>query len=158
MSLQPFIAWCNDTTIGTVVRDSVWLFPVVEAFHLLGLCALAGTVLVVDLRLWGVVLPDYAEADLAEEVVPWMLGGLAVTLVSGVVLFLAEPQKCYENPAFWVKMASLALALAFTFTVRWRVTLGGESRGTARSRRTVAAISMLLWSGVGMAGRGIAFW
>ena len=44
----------EQTWIGNAIRESLWLFPAVEAVHLLSLAMLGGAVLVVDLRLFGV--------------------------------------------------------------------------------------------------------
>ena len=63
--LLPFFEWCEATTIGTLVRESLWLFPIIEAVHLLGLCLLFGALLIVDLRLLGVGLKDQPIAELA---------------------------------------------------------------------------------------------
>ena len=54
--MLPFFQWCYDTWIGATIRESTWLFPLIEAFHLVGLGLTAGTVLTVDLRLLGVGL------------------------------------------------------------------------------------------------------
>jgi len=158
MPFLTFFQWCSNTVVGTVIRDSTWLFPVIETFHLLGLGVLGGTILIVDLRLAGFGLRRVPAPELAREVNGWMLGGLAVILVSGVLLFLSEPLKCYDNAFFWIKIGSLLLALAFTFTVR-RSILGREPHlVTARQRTLVALTSFALWAGVGIAGRGIAFY
>ena len=53
MDLYPVFEWCESTAVGQVVRDSLWLFPVIEAIHLLALALMGGTILVVDLRLLG---------------------------------------------------------------------------------------------------------
>ena len=42
--------------LGEFMRNSIWLFPVVEAFHLIGLAILGGSILVADLRLMGFAL------------------------------------------------------------------------------------------------------
>ena len=56
MSLLPFFQWCYQTAIGEAIRESTWLFPLIEAFHLVGLGLTAGAVLIVDLRLLGLGL------------------------------------------------------------------------------------------------------
>jgi hypothetical protein len=122
MSLLPFFEWCYQTAIGETIRDSTWLFPVIEAFHLLGLGLTAGAVLIVDLRLLGVGLNRQPVALLSSYVEPWLLGSLTLMFTSGVLLFLSEAIKCYYSLPFWVKMTSLFLVLLFTFTIRRRVT------------------------------------
>jgi hypothetical protein len=54
MDLLPFFQWCYDTPVGETIRNSTWMFPVIETFHLLGLGLTAGAVLIVNLRLLGV--------------------------------------------------------------------------------------------------------
>ena len=68
MSLLPFFQWCYQTTIGETIRDSSWLFPVIEAFHLLGLGLTGGAVLIVNLRLLGAGLSRQPVAQLSAAV------------------------------------------------------------------------------------------
>src|SRR2546430_2237878 len=116
MSLLPFFEFCEHSAIGEAIRSSVWLFPVIESFHLLGLAAIGGAVLVVDMRLLGLGLRGRPVAQLASDVQPWLVRSLAIMLVSGALLFTSEATKCYYHAAFWVKMTSLLSAILFTFT------------------------------------------
>jgi hypothetical protein len=157
MSLLPFFTWCEKSAIGEAIRNSQWLFPVIESVHLLALVLIAGAVLVVDMRLFGLGLRRQPVAQLARDAQPWLIGGLMVMLTTGVLLFLAEAIKCYYSLAFAVKMTSLLLALIFTFTVRRKVALAAESRVSPLWSRLVAVVSVALWSGVGIGGRWIGF-
>src|ERR1700688_2190369 len=107
MSLLAFFQWCYQTPVGEGIRESVWLFPVIEACHLLGLGLTAGAVLLVDLRLLGVRLSRQPVARIAAGAQPWLLGGLTLMFASGVPLFLPEAVKCFYSFPFWVKMTSL---------------------------------------------------
>jgi hypothetical protein len=155
--LYPFFEWCEATTIGNAIRTSLWAFAVIESVHLLGLAAIGGAVLIVDLRMLGIGLRKQPVAELARSAFPWLVGSLAVMLVTGVALFLSEAIKCYYSPPFWVKMWSLALAMLFTFTIRRKVTLADEARVRPVWYKVVALISLSLWFGVGAAGRWIGF-
>jgi hypothetical protein len=157
MSWLPFFAWCNDTAVGTAVRESAWLFPVIEVFHLLALAVLGGAVLSVDLRLLGLGVTGIPVSRLATAVRPWLLWSLVVIFISGGLLFLSEALKCYENPAFRVKLALLTVAILFALFVRSRWTRD-EDASMTWGGRLVALVSITLWSGVGIAGRGIGFW
>jgi hypothetical protein len=110
--------WCQETSLGGAIRDSLWLFPVIETFHLLGLSVMGGMVLAVDLHLLGFGLTRLPLARLAREVHPWLIGALVVMLSSGFLLFTSEALKCWENSAFWMKMVFLLAAIIFTFTIR----------------------------------------
>jgi Family of unknown function (DUF6644) len=155
--LLPLFKVAQDTALGVAIRSSLWLFPVIEAFHLLALALIGGAVLVVDLRLAGFILKDHPTSRLARDAQPWLIGSLAVMLLSGLMLWTSEAVKCYYNLAFWLKMGFLALAMAFTFTVRQRVA-AADGRVQPIWMRTVAFVSVTLWSGVGLMGRGIGFY
>ena len=148
--------WLELTAIGEVVRGSIWLFPAIEAVHLLALGMIGGAVLVVDLRLLGAGLRDQALPKVARNAHPWLVGSLAAMVLTGVPLFLSEAVKCYFNPSFWVKMVTLVIAVAFAFGVRRRVADGRWQTG-ARVQKLTGATSITLWFVVAAAGRWIGF-
>ena len=158
MSLQSFFVWCEHTVVGTTVRESIWLFPVIEVVHLIGLAVLGGAILLVDLRLLGIGLHGVPVPSLARSARPWLWASLALTIGSGVLLFLSEALKCYENPAFWLKVGFLVVALLFASLVRPRFTRDATAGPLRFGARLAGAISVLLWTGVAAAGRGIGFW
>lgn len=155
--LLPFFQWCETVWLGRVVVESLWLFPVIEAIHLLALAMLGGAVLIVDLRMLGFGLTGRTVADLARQARPYLIAAITGLIATGIPLFLSEPTKCYYSPAFWVKMWTLALALVFTFAVRNRVALMESVRNTARLQMLVGALSIALWVTVAGAGRWIGF-
>src|SRR6516225_1686761 len=157
MDLLPFFQWCYDTSLGETIRNSTWLFPVIETFHLFGLGLTAGAVLVVNLRLLGVGLSRSPVAQLAAAAQPWLIGGIILMFDSGIPLFFAESIKCLYNYAFWVKMISLFLVLIFTFTIQRRVTESGITSERPQVGRLTALVSLALWFGVAGGGRGIGF-
>jgi hypothetical protein len=155
VSLLPFFEFCEHSAIGETIRTSLWLFPVIECFHLLGLVVIGGSVLVVDMRLLGLGLRSQPVAQLAKDAQRWLVGSLVVMLASGVLLFTSEATKCYYHAAFWVKMTSLLLAILFTFTVRRKVT--AADKPSPLLSKLVAMASVTLWSAVGIGGRWIGF-
>ena len=157
MELLPFFQWCYATPVGETIRNSAWLFPVLEAFHLLGLGVTAGTVLLIDLRLLGVLLRKEEVAGLARSAEPFLIGAVTVMFLTGMPLFLSESIKCLYSFAFWVKMTSLVLALLLAFTVRHRMTLGDAAAKRPALARWVASLSLILWFGVAWGGRWIGF-
>jgi hypothetical protein len=154
---QAFCVWCSNSFFGHGVRNSVWLFPVIEIIHLLALGVLGGTVLIINLRLLGFRFRDEPVADLAKELQPWMIRSLAIMLVSGFFLFSSEAEKLYGNSAFRAKMVSLALAILFTFTLYRKVTLSEEKQLPPMWNKVAALLSLVLWAGVGLAGRAIGY-
>ncbi len=157
MSLLSFFTWVENSAVGGAIRSSSWLFPFIEAFHLLGLAVIGGAVLVVDLRLFGFGLWRQPVAQLARDAQRWLIGSLLVMIATGSLLFTSEAIKCYYHAAFWFKMTSLFLAIVFTFTVRLKVAMADETRVRPLWNKLVALTSVLLWSGVGIGGRWIGF-
>src|SRR5436190_2009028 len=157
MSLLQVFQWCEASAVGNAVRTSPWAFAVVESIHLLGLAAIGGAVLVVDLRLLGLGLRKQTTRDLAIDVHPWLVGSLAVMLTTGMTLFMSESIKCYYSTPFRVKMLSLALAIVFTFTVRRKVAMADGERTRPVRQRVVALVSLALWLTVAASGRWIGF-
>jgi uncharacterized protein DUF6644 len=154
---QAFCAWCSNSFFGHGVRNSVWLFPTIEILHLLGLGVLGGTILIINLRLLGFRFRNEAVSELAKELQPWMNSSLVLMLVSGFFLFSSEAEKLYGNWAFRAKMTSLALAIVFTFTFYRKVTLSEEKQISPVWNKVAALISLVLWAGVGLAGRAIGY-
>ncbi len=155
--LLPFFEWCENTAVGEAIRNSLWLFPVIEGVHLVALALLGGAVLLVNMRLLGLVLGQRPVAELARDAYPWLVGGLLVMFASGVPLFLSESIKCYYSFAFWVKMWALAGALVFTFTIHRRVTQADRGLVGPVQAKLVAVVSLALWATVGWGGRWIGF-
>jgi len=156
-ALYPFFEWCDKTAIGQAIRDSRFLFPIIESIHLLALTVLLGTIVVVNLRLLGLVLTRLTPKALAHSLGPLTLWSLITMIATGSLLFVSEALKCYENPPFRYKMALLMSAIVFQWTVARMVMR--SSRGSGRLRSGVTALlSLALWFGTGMAGRAIGFY
>jgi hypothetical protein len=153
--LLPFFEWCEATFIGRTIRESLWMFPVTEAFHLVGLSVLGGALLIVDFRLLGVGLKDSTIAALDRQARPWMLSATALMLATGLLLFLSEAIKCYYNTAFWVKISTLPVAILFTLLVKMRYAKTATETTTAS--RLIGATDLLLWFVVAAGGRWIGF-
>jgi hypothetical protein len=144
------------TLVGQAMADSVWLFPVVEAGHLIGLAALGGSILMLDLRLLGFGLNERPAAYVLAQSRPWLLGAIVIMFATGIPLFLSEAVKCYWSYAFWVKMGALVVALLFTFGVRNRLVDRKLGLGPWQMKG-LAACSLGLWLTVAAAGRWIGF-
>lgn len=156
--MLPLFQSFEASAIGTAVRQSLWLFPVIECIHLLALSLLGGTVLAVDLRMLGFGLRSQPSSELVRKLQPWMVGGLLTSIVTGILMLLSEAIKCYYSPPFWYKMTFLALATIFTFTVRRIVAHAEPGRFAPALVRLTALVSLALWFGVGFSGRWIAFY
>jgi hypothetical protein len=148
-----FVALAH-SPLGQYTQTSKWAFAVVETVHLLALALLGGAVLILDLRLMGVLLKSESMRQISRDMSRLLLGSLGVMIVTGIALVSEEALKCYNNGAFKWKMILLAAAILFYFTVHRRAVLR-QGQDRQLRYRVVAAISIALWLGVGIAGRAI---
>ena len=157
MNLLPFIEWVASSSLSHAISTSTWAFAVIESIHLLALSVIGGAVLIVDLRLLGFGIRTQTLEEVARSAQPWFLGSWIVMIVTGVLLFVSEPQKLYYSTPFAVKMTCLLLGTIFALTVRRKITLAGENRVSPLVMKLVALVSLSLWFGVGAGGRWIGF-
>ena len=154
MSLLDLFESLEQSGIGMLVRESLWLFPALEAVHLLGLSLLGGSLLLVDLRLLGLGVQSRTSEQMMTAAQPWLLISLLILIGTGVPLFLSEAVKCYYNYSFWVKMSALAIGLLYTFLIKHPVI----RRGAVPSVRAgLGILSLGVWLTVAGAGRWIGF-
>jgi hypothetical protein len=155
-AIMPFFQWCDDTALAQAIRNSRIAFPVIENFHLFALTVLLGSIVVLCLRQFGLILKAQPVSEVAAALRPWNRWGLAVMLTSGILLFLSEAMKCYGNTSFRVKMIFLFAALLFQFTIYNRM-VKNEGASAPLGGKIAAGIVLCLWFGVGLAGRAIGF-
>jgi len=153
-SLLSAFHWFEATGIGVYGRKSAYFFPVIEVVHLLGLTLLLGSVLMVNLRLLELTMKRQTVSEVVRGARPLIWLGVAICLFSGSLLFLTEAVKCYYNIAFWYKMSFLGAAILFQLIAQNRLVVRPPPRPALRA---IAGVSLLLWFGVGIAGRAIAF-
>ncbi len=161
MNLFAVCRWLEQTSIGTQVRTSLWLFPVIETVHLFGIVALVGSTSALDLRLLGLALREQSVKALAQRLLPWAWVGFAVQVVTGILLVASEATKMYGNIGFEIKMVLIVLAganaLVFHHTAYRSADTWGETRATPISAKLAGTFSILLWFGIVAAGRWIAY-
>ena len=155
-SLFPFFRWANDTGVAHWIAGSTWIFPALEGVHIVALAMLFGAVIFVDLQMLGIIRSDTPVRRLDESLRPWIFSSLVVILITGVLLFSSEATKLYNNGPFRIKVVMLLLALIFHFTIHRRATQTGRTAGLKWQQLT-AAVSLVLWISVGLAGRAIGF-
>ena len=75
--------------LGRFMREALWAYPIAETLHIIGIAALYGSLLVVELRLLGLGrrIPVAALARLA---LPWTIGGFALAAAMGLCMFSAH--------------------------------------------------------------------
>jgi len=156
--LLQFFEWTNNLSFSVAYRESLWYFPVTQAFHLVALAFFAGAIMVVDVRLLGAGLNKYPVAKVARDARPWLVGSFIVMALTGIPQFMANAMRYYDNPVFYFKMEALLVALIFTVTLRRRVTRTDEARLGRVWPKVVGAVSLTLWFVVTVGGRAIGFY
>ena len=54
LAILEILNWLEQTDLGILVRESLWVFPVLVSIHILGLTLSVGTLVWFDLRLLGI--------------------------------------------------------------------------------------------------------
>ena len=106
----------------------------VTYFHLVGILVGGGVAVAADrasLRLSPATRPDWrTELDRLAAVHRWVVGGLGLVFVSGLLMMLADLHTYATSPVFWTKMGLVVLLLGNGY---------GRTRAEAAVRRGTAA-------------------
>ena len=150
-----FFDQLEQSFIGEAIRNSIWMFPVIEAFHLIGLAILGGSILVGDLRLLGLLLSTKPISYVISQTTLILKLGLIILVSTGIPLFLSEAIKCYYSRAFWIKMSALLIGLVFLFFIRNPMGLSAVEGNT--KLKLIGFTSISIWAIVAGSGRWIGF-
>jgi uncharacterized membrane protein len=159
--LYAICQWLEQTTVGASIRESLWMFPIIETIHIFGIISLVGATSILDLRLMGLTFRDEPVSKLARRFLPWAWAGFLIQVATGVLLFSSEATKMYGNIGFEIKMLLIVVAgiNAFVFhEIAYRSVGKWDKDPVAPlSARTAGLLSILLWFGIVAAGRWIAY-
>ena len=153
--------WLNETSWSVYLRESDYPFFIIETAHVLALGFSVGTILWVDLHLIGRSMRRKRAADVIGQFEPLAKGGFVVMFISGFLLFLAEPLKCYITTAFRLKVIMLLFAglnvwyfhsKVYPSLLEWH-----DARTLPWQAKIVGVLSMMLWLGIIIAGRWTAY-
>ena len=159
--MTSFFAWLEGTPLALTVRDSLMLTGSLSAVHLIGFTLTTGGALVANLNLLGVLFPDRPPIEVTRPASRGMAVGLAISALTGVLLFGPRATVASVNWIFQLKMALLATAVLFHVFVHRRVARSpGHNHITGQStrywstsvRRATAVVGLLLWAGLALAG------
>jgi len=146
MSIDALPAW-------RAIASLPWLYPALEIAHVVGIALLVGSLVLVELRIWGRAA-ELPLVPLARFGLRLTLVGFALAAVSGTTMFLSQPSELLANVPFLVKMGLLACAGLNAAAFHWR---GGVARDDAIGRAQTLA-SLGLWLAIIICGRWIAYY
>jgi hypothetical protein len=161
MDIAGFLASLESSKFATGIRDSLYLFPLIESCHVLGLALVFGTIVIVDLRLLGIASIRRPFSRITSDIMKWTWAAFVWTATTGALMFTTNANVYYHNFFFRTKMVLLALAginmLVFQRTTRRTVHLWDKDAAAPLAGKTAAALSLLLWITIIFMGRWIGF-
>jgi uncharacterized membrane protein len=161
----PFGKWLGSTDLSHAARaalnDHSWLAPTSETLHILALTTLFASAAVLHLRTLGVVGQDRPLGPLARRLLPLTWTALVILLLTGGLLVVNRPGRYFRSDTFLIKMTLILLAVAWTLVLQVGFARDPDFWERTKVRLLTAkggaVAALLLWSGVIVAGRWIAY-
>ena len=160
-TLRAFGDWLATTSLSETIQNVSWIIPAVQTLHIVCVAIVIAATFLVDLRILGLFSRSQPLAALSHRFLTWIWWALIVLLVSGSLLIVGEPGRSLLNPMFGLKMLMLVIVAALTVVLqRPLATDAGfwdASGGRQLAAKTIAVLSLALWSCIVFAGRWIAY-
>ena len=160
--LNVICTWLEQTPLSQTIQATDWIVPTVQTVHILAIAVVAGSALMIDLRLIGMFGADQPLKNVSSRFLPFVWWPLLILLATGAIMIIGEPSRSLKNPAFQLKMSLLVAAVfitgLFQFLLRHDPAFGEPGSKRRRAAATIAVLSLLLWSGIIFAGRWIAYY
>lgn len=162
MELDVLLRALEATAVATEIRENELLFPWVEAFHVLAITLVVGSIAIIDLRLMGLASLDRALNRLTADVLPCTWTAFGVAAISGALLFSSNATGYAHNSQFQAKFVFLALAginmaIFHLFVSRDIERWGAALHAIPLRARVAGAVSLLFWIVVVACGRWVGF-
>jgi hypothetical protein len=159
--LYALISYFEDSALADNIRENDLLFPLVESVHVLSICLVVGSILVVDLRLLGLASINRPLSRVANGILPLTWSAFAVAVASGSLLFISNATKYLENGYFVAKILLICAAglnmVVFHFISARDLPKWEKEKTLPFSARLAGGLSILLWVSVVTCGRWIGF-
>ena len=157
--LASFASAIADSSLNQWISGTIWLWPVLEILHFIGLSLMFGSLLIIDLRLLGML--RMLESGAVQRLTPMVWCGFCINLATGSLFFIGDPMRYSVNIGFRLKMLLILLAglnmVAYHLQVRPLLSGWGSLSSTNATTRLVALASLLIWTGVLLLGRLIPY-
>lgn len=154
--MDALAAALQDSALSQLLRSSIWLYPLVNIGHVVGIALLFGAIVPLDLRLMGFFRRAPLE-HLAHTLVPVAVTGLVIALATGSLLFATRPLDYLGEPLFGIKLGLLGAGVINALVLRcspaWRGMGVGRMEPPLPASRLHGLLSVVLWLGVIAAGR-----
>jgi small-conductance mechanosensitive channel len=159
--MHQFADWLSQTPLSLAIQTREWIIPTIQSVHIVFIAVVMGSVFMIELRIWGWAGRDQTVAQTTARFGPWLIGALAVLLVTGAVMVVGEPERELLALSFWLKMTLVAILTIVAGTFQRAVKHRDRASETAiagrRSISAAAIVVLLIWFGVIVLGRLIAY-
>lgn len=147
--------------LARALRDSVWVYPLVNAGHVAGVALLVGAIVPLDLRLLG-LWQSVPLAPLWQVLTRTAAAGLVLAIGFGFLLFMTQASEYVDSRLFIFKMAVVGGATANALIVRLAVSDEKLQSGPANGKlppgvRLSGGISLIGWLTALILGRLIGY-
>jgi hypothetical protein len=161
MDIASLLLSLESSGLAVGIRDSSYLFPLIESLHVVGLATVFGMATILDFRLLGLGSRSRPYSRVKSDIVRWVWGAFVLTGVTGALMFTTNATVYYGNFYFRTKILLLALAglnmLLFEFTTGLKAKDWGKASTTPRAAKAAAALSLVFWVGIIFTGRWIGY-
>jgi len=161
LTLSEFISYFEDSALADNIRENDLLFPLIESVHVVSICLVVGSILVIDLRLLGLASLNRPVGGITKAILPLTWSAFAVAAVSGLLLFVSNATKYLDNGYFVAKVLLICAAglnmvvfhgISAKDLPRWE-----NEAALPLPARLAGGLSILLWVAVVTCGRWIGF-
>ncbi|HEX7819080.1 MAG TPA: DUF6644 family protein [Sphingobium sp.] len=158
-ALTIFANWLGGTALTELVAGHFWVVPALQTIHILAVAAVLVSVALINLRIVGVVDRSQPVVVLLDRYLRPTAIALVILAITGFLLIAGEPTRAIFRTLFWLKMGLIVAAALLTWSHRLAFAGNGGTNGGRASigRKGVAIVALLLWIGVIVAGRWIAY-
>jgi hypothetical protein len=159
--LQEVISYFENSGLADTIRENDLLFPLIESVHVLSICLVVGSILVVDLRLLGLASIHRPVSRVISGILPITWSAFATAVASGSLLFISNATEYLGNGYFVAKiflicMAGLNMAIFHRISAKDLPRWENDTAPPLRAR-LAGGLSILLWVSVITCGRWIGF-
>ena len=158
--MDKVIVWLESTRLSAFITGDFWVIPLIQTVHILAICVVMSSVLLLNLRLIGVIGGGEPKDVFTRRYLPWVWIALVVLACSGSLLIIGEAHRDLEDWAFWTKMSLLVTVITLTLILERPVLRDAEywEHGARRPlSRILAIVAICCWVGIVLCGRWIAY-
>ena len=153
--------WLDSQSWSTAIHESIYLYAWIETTHVITLMVFLGMLFVIDLRMLGAIFPKVPASIIAQRLDKPMMVGFAMMLITGFLLYYAIPVRTTQSLWFRIKVVLLIVAGINAFLFRAKMQASSSSWDLdpipPKRIRVGAMLSLVLWAGVVITGRTIAY-